>query len=256
MDKSISEDALATIVNPDAPAARSTERPISATQRGIRAIPLALSSLSLLVATLSALFAFQASRDAYESDRRSELIATVTQLNTLSQDGKLEEGSEFLIAQATWLVNTVPDVPPAVYRQIAAAIVNETPTYAESALPLLNEAMKRAAATNDEYEQVAALRIRASIFEAEGDLEGMRRAYGQAIGLSASYDGPNIQRQHTVPAFTEVYWGYAEARAGECSAAAEHLATAREHAAIITGSNLDQWISGLDAAVTACIGDP
>ncbi|TFD73630.1 hypothetical protein [Cryobacterium gelidum] len=217
-----------------------------------RTLPLAVSALSLLVAAASAFFAYGASQDAYLSDRRSELIAVVTQLNENVLNGELEEGSEFLIAQAVWLAGTVPDVPSAVYRQIATAIVNETPTYQENALPLLEEAMKLAASDEDEYEQVAALRVRAGIYEAQGDLERMRKDYADAIELSAAYSGPNLQRRHTVPAFTHAFWGYAEIRAGECKAAADQLAAARKHAEIITGANLDEWVNGLDAQVTAC----
>lgn len=217
-----------------------------------RNLPMMVSSLSLLVAAASAIFAYNASQDAYESDRRSELIAVVTQLNEMSLDGELEEGAEFLIAQAVWLAGTVPDVPAAVYRQIAAAIVDETRTYQENALPLLEEAMKRAAATDDEYEHVAALRIRARILEAQGDLAGMRKDYTEAIALSAAYDGPNLQRRHTVPAFTHVFWGSAETRADACDAAADQLASAREHAAVITGSNLDERINGLEVELEAC----
>lgn len=219
---------------------------------GAQRLPLVISALSLLIAAASAFFAYDASQDAYVSDRRSELIAVVTQLNENVSNGELEEGSEFLIAQAVWLAGTVPDVPPAVYRQIATAIVNETPTYQENALPLLEEAMKRAAADDDEYEQVAALRVRAGIHEAQGDLERMREDYEYAIELSAAYDGPNLQRQHTVPAFTHAFWGYAEVRARECEAAADQLAAAREHAEIITGANLDEWINGLAEQVTVC----
>ena len=217
-----------------------------------RKLPLLTSALSLLIAAASAIFAYDASRDAYVSDRRSELIAIVTQLNEKASDGQLEEGSEFLIAQAVWLVETLPDVPAAVYRQIASAVVAETPTYQENALPLLEEAIERAAAAGDEYEQVAALRVRASIYEAQGRLEQMRNDYEDAIELSAAYDGPNLQRRHTVPAFTHAYWGYAEIRGGQCKAAADQLAAAREHQEIITGTNLDEWINGLDAEVTAC----
>jgi hypothetical protein len=219
-----------------------------------RTLPLITSGLSLLIAAASAFFAYDASQDAYVSDRRSELITVVSQLNENVLNGELEEGSEFLIAQAVWLAKTVPDVPAAVYRQIAEAIVTETPTYEENALPLLDEAMKRAALEGDEYEQVAALRVRAGIYEAQGDLKRMRKDYRDAIELSAAYDGPNLQRQHTVPAFTHAYWGYAEIRAGDCAAAADHLTAARKHAAIITGTNLDEWIAGLDAQVTACSG--
>jgi hypothetical protein len=225
----------------------------SSAARLTRSLPLVASGLSLVVAAASAIFAYDASQDAYVSDRRSELIAVVTQLNEKSRDGKLEEGAEFLIAQAVWLAGTVPDVPAAIYRQIATAIVDETPTYQENALPLLEEAMKRAAANDDEYEQVAALRVRARILEAEGDLAGMRKDYGEAIAFSAAYDGPNVQRQHAVPAFTHVFWGSAESRAGDCKAAAAHLSSAREHAAIITGANLDESINGLDAEVKACL---
>lgn len=210
------------------------------------------SGLSLLVAALSAFFAFEASKDAYVSDRRTELIALVTQLNEKGQDGQLEEGAEFLIAQAVWLAGTVPDVPAAVYRQIAEAIVDETPTYQENALPLLEEALVRAAANDDEYEQVAALRVRARVFEAQGDLDGMRKDFRAAIELSAGYDGPNMMRRHTVPAFTHAFWGYAEVRAGECEAAADHLSAARDHAAVITGTNLDEWINGLHTGVEGC----
>jgi tetratricopeptide (TPR) repeat protein len=217
-----------------------------------RRLPLVTSALSLVIAAASAFFAYDASQDAYVSDRRSELIAVVAQLNENVLNGELEEGSDFLIAQAVWLADTVPDVPSAVYRQIATAIVNETPTYQENALPLLEEAMKRAAAEDDEYEQVAALRVRANIYEAQGDVARMREDYEEAIELSASYDGPNLQRRHTVPAFTHAFWGYAEIRAEDCAAAADQLAAAREHAAIITGSNLDEWINGLDSQVTAC----
>lgn len=217
-----------------------------------RGVPLALSVLSLLVAAASALFAYDASRDTYVSDRRSELIDIVSTLNEKALDGELEEGSEFLIAQAVWLTETVPDVPAAVYRQIANAIVTDTPAYVENALPLLDIALERAAADDDEYEQVAALRVRASIFEAQGDLERMRRDYEEAITLSADYTGPNLQRRHTVPAFTHAYWGYAEIRAGECGAAEEQLVAAREHAAVITGTNLDQWIEGLATEVASC----
>lgn len=221
-------------------------------KRMTQRLPLLISVLSLLIAAASAVFAHDASRDAYVSDRRSELISNVTQLNEKAADGELEEGSEFLIAQAVWLVGTVPDVPPAVYRQIASAIVADTPAYLENALPLLEEALERAATENDEYEQVAALRVRASIYEAQGRLEKMRNDYEEAIELSAAYHGPNLQRRHTVPAFTHAFGGYAEVRAGECKAAADHLAAAREHQEIITGTNLDEWISGLDAQVAAC----
>lgn len=211
-----------------------------------------MSALSLIIAAASAFFAYEASQDAYVSDRRSELISVVTQLNENALDGELEEGSEFLIAQAVWLTGTVPDVPAAVYRQIAQAIVAETPTYQENALPLLDEAMKRAVAEHDEYEQVAALRVRAGIYEAQRDLGRMRRDYERAIELSAAYGGPNLQRRHTVPAFTHAFWGYAEIRAGECDEAANQLAAARQHADIITGTNLDKWIKGLAAQVAAC----
>lgn len=223
-----------------------------ARKRPGQVLPLVLSALSLLVAAASAVFAYNASRDAFVSDRRSELITVVTQLNEKSQDSELEEGAEFLIAQAVWLTRTVPDVPAAVYRQIAAAIVNETPTYQEEALPLLEEGLKRAAATDDEYEQVAALRVRAQIYESQSELEAMRADYRSAIALSAAYDGPNLQRQHTVPAFTHVYWGQAEARAGKCDDAADQLSSARRHAAVITGSNLEEWMAALDAAIQAC----
>lgn len=215
-------------------------------------LSLVFSGVSLLIAAVSAVFAYNASQDSYVSDRRSELIAVISQLNERVNNGELEEGAEFVIAQAIWLTGTVPDVPAAIYRQIASAIVYETPAYQEDALPLLDEALQRAAAVDDEYEQVAALRVRASIFEAQGDLERMRQDYEEAIRLSAQYDGPNVQRRHTVPAFTHAFWGAAEVRAGDCGAAAEHLALAQEHAAVITGSNLDEWIASLELAVQAC----
>ena len=72
-------------------------------------------------------------------------------------------------------------------------------------IPPADARRKRAAADGDEYERVAALRVRARIYEAQGDLEGMRKDYGDAIELSAAYDGPNLQRRHTVPAFTHAY---------------------------------------------------
>lgn len=219
-----------------------------------RRLPLLTSALSLLIAAVSAVFAYDASRDAYVSDRRSELITVVSQLNEKSLDGVLDESSGFLISQAVWLASTVPDVPAAVYRQIASAIVAETPTYQEDALPLLEQAIKLAARDNDEYEQVAALRVRAKIHESGGDLEGMRDDFAAAIALSATYDGPNAQRRHTVPAFTHAFWGHAEVRAGECEAAADQLTSARKHQAIITGSNLDEWIASLDAQVRTCEG--
>lgn len=216
-------------------------------------LPLIASGLSIVIAAASAVFAYDASQDAYVSDRRSELIAVVSQLNEKASDGELEEGSEFLISQAIWLTDNVPDVPAAVYRQIASAIVNETPAYLEKALPLLETALGRAAAENDEYEQVAALRVRASIHESLGDLDRMREDFAEAVRLSEEYDGPNLQRRHTVPAFTHAFWGSAEVRAGDCDAAAENLAAAREHAEIITGSNLDEWIASLADAVERCV---
>lgn len=227
----------------------------SATNGFRRNLPLVLSGISVLVAIASAVFAYNAAQDSYISDRRSELIAVVAQLDEKTRDGDLEEEAGFLIAQAVWLTGTVPDVPAAVYRQIANAILEETPAYQEDALPLLEEALRRSAAVGDEYEQVAALKVRARIFEAQGDLEKMREDYGNAIGLSASYIGPNLQRRHTVPAFTHASWGYAEVRAGECDAAAVQLSEAREHAAVITGPNLDEWITGLEVAVDGCSPD-
>lgn len=217
-----------------------------------RGLPLAVSVLSLVVAVVSAAFAYQSSRDSYVSDRRSELISAVSQLSEASGDGELDEDTVFLIAHASLLVDTVPDVPAAVYRQIAQAIVEETPTYQEDALPLLDEAIARAGALGDEYEQVAALRTRARIYDAQGDLPAMRADYRSAIALSAEYDGPNLQRKHTVPAFTHVFWGMAEAGAGDCAQADAQLGLAREHAAVLTGSNLDAAIDGLSTAVDAC----
>lgn len=215
-------------------------------------LPLIASGLSLIIAAASAVFAYDASQDAYVSDRRSELIAVVSQLNEKAADGDLEEGAEFLIAQAVWLTGTVPDVPAAVYRQIATAIVNETPAYQEEALPLLESALSRAAVEGDECEQVAALRVRASIHESQGELDRMRDDYTEAVRLSDEYAGPNLQRRHTVPAFTHLFWGDAEIRAGQCDTAAEHLTAARQHAAVITGSNLHAWIASLESAVEAC----
>ncbi|WP_146134378.1 hypothetical protein [Glaciihabitans tibetensis] len=208
--------------------------------------------MSILIAAASAFFAYEASKDAYVSDRRSELIDVVAQLNVSVQNGELEEESAFLIAQAIWLTETVPDVPAVVYRQIAEAIVIETPVDKENALPLLEEAMKRAGADNNEYEQVSVLQVRAGIYEDQGELERMRDDYETAVQLSAAYDGPNLLRQHAVPAFTHVYWGRAEVRAGECAAAVEQLSAAREHASFVTHTILEEWMTGLDEQIAGC----
>jgi tetratricopeptide (TPR) repeat protein len=216
-------------------------------------MPLLISLLSFIVATVSAVFAYTLSRDAYESDRRSELIGYLQEFNRLSAEGGLQEDeAQTLVAQASWIVSSVPDVPPAVYRQLGQALLNEAPIYQEEALPFLDRAIELARVNKDEYEQIAALRTKARIYENQREIEAMRDQYQLAVALSDDYEGPNIQRRHTVPAFTHVYWGGAEARSGYCEKAAEQHTLAQEHAAILTGSNLDEEIRQLESSIQEC----
>jgi hypothetical protein len=152
------------------------------------------------------------------------------------------------VTQATWIASDVPDVPASVYRQLGEALVNDSPIYQEDALPLLDRAIELAARTNDEYEQVSARRVKARIYEGQGDLNARRNEYQLAVALSDEYSGANPQRRHTVPAFTHVFWGEAEIRHHNCEEAARQPQLARQHAEHLTGEPLDTrmriWKSG------------
>ena len=254
------KDAAATRedAQPDQPGGTGRSPHRSGTSLGrrlLKDVSLLVSLASVIVAVISATVAYSSSRETYVSAQRGALVEYLQELNRLAQNDVLEESvAQTLVAQATWILPDVPDVPAVVYRQLGEALVNDSPTYQEDALPLLDRAIELASKTDDEYEQVAARRLKARIYEGEGDLAAMRNEYRLAVGLSEQYSGPNLQRRHTVPAFTHVFWGEAETRARNCEEADRQHRLAQGHAEHLTGENLDTRIRGLATAIQACRG--
>ena len=80
----------------------------------------------------------------------------------------------------------------------------------------------------------------------------MRNEYQRAAALSEEYSGSNLQRMHTVPAFTHVFWGEAEIRAHNCEEATRQSQLAQQHAQHLTGSNLEPRIRALEESSQAC----
>jgi hypothetical protein len=221
----------------------------------LKNVAILIAVASFIVAVIAAAISYTSSKETYVREQRAALIQTVQELNRLAQDDKLDESvAQTLVAQATWIASKVPDVPAAVYRQLGESLVNDSPAYQEDALPLLDRAIELASRTDDEYEQVTARRLKARIYEGEGDLAAMRNEYQLAVALSDEYSGRNLQRMHTVPAFTHVFWGEAESRAHNCEEAARQYQLAQQHTKHLTGSNLDAVMNHLEKSIQACRG--
>lgn len=236
-----SQDRLT--VTPSAPARRLLSVNMS----------LAISALSLIVAATSAIFSYISTRDAYVSDRRSELIGYLAQLNDLYEEEGLQENEALtLFTTAEPIARTLTDVPATVYRQLGEALVRESPAYGDLALPVLDRAIGLAETGGEEYEQVAARRNKATIHEQQGRADLMRNEYRQAVEDSKTYKGDNLDRLHAVPAYTHVAWGLAEARARQCEAARRQLELAKEHAKAFTGAEVNAAVEGLGASADAC----
>jgi hypothetical protein len=210
---------------------------------------------SVIVAVISASIAYTSSKETYVSTQRAALIEYLQELHRLGQDDVLDESvAQTLVAQARWIVSDVPDVPPAVYRQLGEALINDSPIYQEDALPLLDRAIELAARTEDEYEEVYARRLKARIYAGEGDLAAMRNEYQLAVTLSDKYSGPNLQRRHAVPAFTHIFWAQAEISFHNCEEAARQHQLAQQHAKYFRARNLNNRMSDLEKSIQACRG--
>jgi hypothetical protein len=219
----------------------------------LKDVSILVSLASVIVAVISATIAYTSSKETYVSAQRAALIEYLQELHRLAQDDQLDESvTQMLVAQARWVVSDVPDVPAAVYRQLGAALITDSPIYQEEALPLLDRAIELAARTEDEYEEVTARRLKAKVYERQGDLADMRREYQLAIALSDEYSGPNPYRRHSVPAFTHVFWGEAEISFHNCEDAARQHELAQQHAKYLTGRNLDTRMSNLEKSIQAC----
>jgi tetratricopeptide (TPR) repeat protein len=221
----------------------------------LKDVSILVSLVSVIVAVISATIAYTASKETYVSAQRAALIEYLQELNRLAQDDQLNESvAQTLVAQAKWIVSDVPDVPAAVYRQLGEALINDSPIYQEDALPLLDRAIELAARTEDEYEEVNGRRLKAKIYERQGDLAAMRNEYQLAVALSAEYSGPNPYRRHSVPAFTHLFWGQAEISFQNCEEAARQHQLAQQHAKHLTGPNLSSRMTDLEKSIQACRG--
>jgi hypothetical protein len=229
-----------------------------------------------VVAVLALLFSFgttvvslnrAAQQD--ENDRKSELLALIDQLASLSRDMtsdaatyannpaalnavSVEINQQQLLAaeQAASVMAQIPnDVGSAEYGFVANVLVANGND--ELGLPLLEDAVDRASNAND---LVGALRSLAVHDFAVGQVADGRAAYGQAMQVFTRFPNPSAFYVAFTSLWTAINWTQSELSIGACAAAAQRLDAGRAFLSTVgLQSPAGREYSQLSTQVAACV---
>jgi hypothetical protein len=226
--------------HPTEPADRPAESGQESENKSLLSASNIVAVVSLILAALSLIFTIAhnnrdeaANKREEVSRQRAEIIEYTGKIATLSADPSGQNHTfeiQALSTQAVALLPNVPNVPAAIYAQLAEAMINNADNF-DTAEMLLNESITRAVAANDIQQQIYSHRLMARISYRDQDLDRLRKEYLAAVSASDTYQGKhqNIMK-YGYGSFTLAFWAEDEASLKHCEEAYAHLESAREWA--------------------------
>lgn len=139
-------------------------------------------------------------------------------------EGLLQAENAMIARQAAEIMDRLPGgVSASEYSLVGYAMVNSN--LGDEAVAVFERAIETADNSND---KVAALRGKAALLMAAGDLEGGRAAFGQALRIFEEFPTRNGFYEHLTHLDTHMVWAGAEFTQGQCGEAVAHLEQARQ----------------------------
>jgi tetratricopeptide (TPR) repeat protein len=187
-------------------------------------------------------------RQGMEYTRDFKDAGTLANLN-----GLLQAENAMIARQAREIMDRLPgEVSASEYSLVGLAMTNSN--LSDEAIQLFDKAIATAENSND---KVSALRGKAALLIATGDLEGGQTVFGQALKIFDEYPTGSEYYEHTTHIDTHLYWAGADFSQGQCEEFKTHLDAARRHAAQLAPGPItaqkSQQIEGLANFVGACV---
>lgn len=187
--------------------------------------------ISLLVAGGSLAYSVYRAGQEDRSELRTELSQVVQNLTGLEgsqKSGAVDERAA-LVVEGSQVLQKLGEQPSFYYRTLGAAYYSSL--HYDASIAASGVALQRARAERDMPGQVYAERLIARVLGAEGKVQAMRRAYGQAVAIAerawrAPAGSPDRIPGLVVGAYTLANWANDEANLGNCVAATDRLQAA------------------------------